>query len=141
MANANAGAIHALGYPLTSRYGIPHGLANALMAAAALEHTWPGRPERCAELARLLEDGPEDLAGCVRRLLEKLGVNSGLAARRACAKKTCRSWRKRPLTSVRCWKTLLSRSARATFSRSTGQRGRKDSVPCPRFLRTPHPTL
>jgi alcohol dehydrogenase class IV len=81
MANANAGAIHALGYPLTGRYGIPHGLANALVAAATLERIAPGRPERCAELARLLEDGSEDLAGCVRRLLEKLGVNGGLAAR------------------------------------------------------------
>jgi len=82
MANANAGAIHALGYPLTGRYGIPHGLANALMAAAALKRIAPGRPERCAELAGLLEDGnPEELAGCVRRLLEKLGVDGGLAAR------------------------------------------------------------
>lgn len=54
MANANAGAIHALGYPLTAHYGIPHGLANALVAAAALERIEPGRPERCAELAALL---------------------------------------------------------------------------------------
>jgi len=82
MANANAGAIHALGYPLTSRYGIPHGLANALMAAAALERIAAGSPERSAELAGLLEDGnPENLAGCVRRFLEKVGVNGGLAAR------------------------------------------------------------
>lgn len=87
MANTNAGAIHALGYPLTGRYGIPHGLANALVAAATLERTWPGRPERCAELARLLEDGgagttgPEDLAGCVRRLLETLGMDGRLSVR------------------------------------------------------------
>jgi alcohol dehydrogenase class IV len=58
-------------------------LANALVVAAAtLKRIAPGRPERCAELAGLLEDGnPEDLAGCVRRLLEKLGVGGGLAAR------------------------------------------------------------
>ena len=83
MANANAGAIHALGYPLTGRYGIPHGLANALVAASTLERIWPGSPERCAELARLLEaggnPGPEQLAGCVRRFLEALGVTGGLA--------------------------------------------------------------
>ncbi len=84
MANANAGAIHALGYPLTSRYGIPHGLANALVAASTLERIWPGSPERCAELARLLGDGeygpgPARLAGCVRRLLASLGVDGGLS--------------------------------------------------------------
>lgn len=77
MANANAGAIHALGYPLTGRYGIPHGLANALMAAPALERVGPGRPERAAELARLL--GNQELAGGVRRILETLGVDGGLA--------------------------------------------------------------
>jgi alcohol dehydrogenase class IV len=84
MANANAGAIHALGYPLTGRYGIPHGLANALVAASTLERIWPGRPERCAELVRLLDDGgaesgPAQLAGCVRRLLVALGVCGGLS--------------------------------------------------------------
>jgi alcohol dehydrogenase len=85
MANANAGAIHALGYPLTGRFGIPHGLANALVAASTLERIWPGRPERCAELARWLGDPggeadprPEALAGGVRRLLGALGVDGGL---------------------------------------------------------------
>jgi alcohol dehydrogenase class IV len=86
MANANAGAIHALGYPLTGRYGIPHGLANALVAAPTLERVWPGRPERCAELALLLGDGeaapgPAQLAGGVRRLLAALGVGGGISSR------------------------------------------------------------
>src|SRR6185436_10889517 len=84
MANANAGAIHALGYPLTGRYGIPHGLANALMAAATLERVAPGRPERAAELARLLSDGgaepgASDLAERVRRLLAACAVEARLA--------------------------------------------------------------
>lgn len=84
MANANAGAIHALGYPLTGRYGIPHGLANALVAASTLERVWTGRPERSAELARLLDEGaadpgPDRLAGCVRRLIASRDVDGGLA--------------------------------------------------------------
>jgi alcohol dehydrogenase len=64
MANANAGVIHALGYPLTLRYAVPHGIANALMATAALERTWPARPDRYAELAALLagEATPGDRA-------------------------------------------------------------------------------
>jgi len=83
MANANAGAIHALGYPLTGRYGIPHGLANALVAASALERIWPGSPERSAELARLLgageEPDPARLAEHVRRFLAAVGMEGGLA--------------------------------------------------------------
>lgn len=47
MANASAGAAHALGYPLTERYGVPHGLANALMV-----------PEVVARYAREAEAGP-----------------------------------------------------------------------------------
>jgi alcohol dehydrogenase len=83
MANANAGAIHALGYPLTGRYGIPHGLANALVAASALERIWRGSPERSAELAGLLgagaDPGPARLAENVRRFLGAVGVDGGLA--------------------------------------------------------------
>jgi alcohol dehydrogenase len=86
MANANAGAIHALGYPLTARYGIPHGLANALMAAPALERIAPGNPERAKELASLLDaggldPGPATLAESVRRFLAALGVDPRLSAR------------------------------------------------------------
>jgi alcohol dehydrogenase len=82
MANANAGAIHALGYPLTSRYGIPHGLANALMAAATLARTWTAAPERSADLARALggETGA-DLAPRVRAFLAGIGIADTLPGR------------------------------------------------------------
>jgi len=74
MANAGAGIIHALGYPLSSGFGMPHGLANALVAAAALERSWHGRPERYAELARMLGgDEAADLAARVRQLLADAG--------------------------------------------------------------------
>jgi alcohol dehydrogenase class IV len=80
MANASAGAIHALGYPLSGRYGIPHGLANAMMAVATLQRTWRGRPERCGELARLLGGGEAaDLPERVRQLLAAAGVEDSLA--------------------------------------------------------------
>src|SRR6185436_18819783 len=79
MANANAGAIHALGYPLTSRYGIPHGLANALMAASTLEWVAPGRPDRAAELALLLggEADAAELPGRVRCTPHRPGWPAG----------------------------------------------------------------
>jgi alcohol dehydrogenase class IV len=53
MAEANAGVIHALGYPLTSEYGIAHGRANALVAGAALRALASAAPRRCGELAAL----------------------------------------------------------------------------------------
>ena len=49
------------------------------MAAPALERIGTGNPGRCAELARLLGDGEDTLAGRVRHLLETLGVDRGLA--------------------------------------------------------------
>lgn len=80
MANANAGAIHALGYPLSGRYGVPHGLANALMAVPTLERTWHGQPERSRELARLLGGGEAaDLPERLRHLIAAVGVEDSLA--------------------------------------------------------------
>lgn len=99
MANAGAGAIHALGYPLTDRHGVPHGLANALVAARTLERTWRGRPERAAELAAMLPGAPTsaggtggvpaphadamavELSGRLRAFLDGLGVSGSLADR------------------------------------------------------------
>lgn len=84
MANANAGAVHALGYPLTGRYGIPHGLANGLMAAGTLARTYPGAAERYDELAGLFADGAgppgTPLAERMRRFLAAVGVEDTLAA-------------------------------------------------------------
>ncbi len=62
MANTNAGAMHALGYPLTSDFDIPHGLANALMGPPVLRRVAAALPAKAAELARLLgvADGASD---------------------------------------------------------------------------------
>lgn len=79
MANANAGAIHALGYPLTGGYGVPHGLANALMSVAVLDRTAAVSPERYAELVRLLGDAGDGLAAGLRRLLAVLGIADTLS--------------------------------------------------------------
>jgi alcohol dehydrogenase class IV len=87
MANSNAGAVHALGYPLTSRYGIPHGLANALVAPAALARVSSAAPERSADLARALggETGA-DLAPRVRAFLTEIGLADTLESRGVAAR-------------------------------------------------------
>lgn len=88
MANSNAGVVHALGYPLTTEYGIPHGLANALVAPAALDLTWRGAPERHGRLARSFghkasgssAERAQALSGLVRAFLRQVGVAPGLRA-------------------------------------------------------------
>ncbi len=82
MANASAGAIHALGYPLNLHFGVPHGLANAIMAPSLLTVTCQARPERCAELAGLFIGRPAraaELPSLVASFFAGLGLSEGLA--------------------------------------------------------------
>ncbi|MDI5982331.1 iron-containing alcohol dehydrogenase family protein [Amycolatopsis magusensis] len=78
MANTNAGVVHALGYPLTSEYRIPHGRANALVAPAALRALADVVPDRYAELGHLL-GGTADLAKAFAALRDRAGVSASLA--------------------------------------------------------------
>jgi alcohol dehydrogenase len=50
----NTAAVHALAYPLGSRFHIPHGLANAVLLAPVMEYNLSAAPERYAEVARAL---------------------------------------------------------------------------------------
>lgn len=79
MAGANAGLVHALGYPLTTHHGIPHGLANALVAPAVLADSHPFHARRATELAESL--GTPDLAEAVRGLLDGADIRLGLRSR------------------------------------------------------------
>ncbi|WP_131742236.1 iron-containing alcohol dehydrogenase [Actinomadura roseirufa] len=85
MAETDTGPIHALGYPLTSEFGIPHGRAGALVAGSALRALTPAAPDRCLDLLDLwaAPGGPAEpagLAGSVERLIEGLGIRRSLAA-------------------------------------------------------------
>jgi alcohol dehydrogenase class IV len=75
MAEANAGVIHAMGYPLTSEFGIPHGRANSLVAGAALRVVAKTAPQRCAQLSEVWTGASGlDLAGDFDELLDRLEV-------------------------------------------------------------------
>jgi alcohol dehydrogenase class IV len=81
VANTNAGVVHALGYPLTSEYRVPHGRANALMAPTALRAVAPAAPDRYAELGRLLVPAAPapDAGAAFAELRSRLGVTASLA--------------------------------------------------------------
>ncbi len=54
-ANAPVAAVHALAYPLGGRFGVPHGLSNALMLEQVLEHNMAAAAPLYAELGPILD--------------------------------------------------------------------------------------
>lgn len=50
----NTNAVHALAYPVTGRYLVPHGVANAMLLAEVMEFNLTAAPERFAEIALAL---------------------------------------------------------------------------------------
>lgn len=84
----NTAAVHALSYPLGSRFRLPHGLSNALLLPYVLRFNIPADPERHAIVARALgvsETGDPSsiaLSGVhrIHELIERCGLPAGLSA-------------------------------------------------------------
>ncbi len=84
----NTAAVHALAYPLGSEYGLPHGLANALLLCPVWEFNASAAPRRHAEVARALGVAPglsdeESIAQgtvALRALCAEVGIPSSLRA-------------------------------------------------------------
>lgn len=64
--------VHGLGYYLTERHGIPHGLANALFLPQLIKHSAEKIPHRVISLCRGLGISSSDAAECSRILLGAL---------------------------------------------------------------------
>lgn len=83
----NTTAIHALSYPLGSKYHTPHGLSNALLLAPVMEFNLPMAVDRYAKVAELMgvgeSLGAEDRAragiDAVRQLLASCGIPSSIS--------------------------------------------------------------
>ncbi|MFH1090742.1 MAG: iron-containing alcohol dehydrogenase, partial [Pseudomonadota bacterium] len=87
LANAGVTAVHALSYPLGAVYGIPHGLANAMLLPQVMSFNAMGNPEKFADIAELMG---QDLSGLTAReaaqaasfavmdLMEDIGLPEGL---------------------------------------------------------------
>lgn len=85
MSSANAGIVHALGYPLSSEHGITHARANAAVAPAALGWLRAAGVRRQDQLLRCwgLPSGRESapsLGAALEELCHELGASTGLEA-------------------------------------------------------------
>jgi maleylacetate reductase len=76
--NATMGVHHGLTQLLGGRTGMPHGLANALLLSHALRFNAETVPDEVALLGEALGD-PDDPAGAVDRLRERVGLPGNLA--------------------------------------------------------------
>lgn len=69
----NTTAGHALSYPLGTRYGIPHGIANAVIFPHTLAFNAPAQEDKTAEIADVMGFG-DDLLESAYRYCADLGV-------------------------------------------------------------------
>jgi len=81
------GACHSLAHPLSTEFGLHHGLANAICLPAVLDYNRVVIPERIAEIARQLGvRGTDDntlsfeCAGAVRALRKEIGLPGDLGS-------------------------------------------------------------
>ncbi|WEX11277.1 iron-containing alcohol dehydrogenase [Chelativorans sp. AA-79] len=70
----NTTAGHALSYPLGTRYGIAHGLANAVIFPHALAFNAPAQPEKTAIIAELMGFDGNRLFDSAYRYCAELGI-------------------------------------------------------------------
>jgi alcohol dehydrogenase class IV len=80
----NTTAGHALAYPLGTRWGIPHGIANALIFPHVLAFDAPAAPERTRLIAEALQltavDGGPRLFSAAYDFCTNLGIDMRLSA-------------------------------------------------------------
>lgn len=61
LATAGVGLVHAMAYPMGGMFGIPHGLANAVLLPYVVEYNLIGDMEKFAVLAEILGQNTDDL--------------------------------------------------------------------------------
>lgn len=83
--NASVALVHGLARPLGAHFGVPHGLANAVLLAPVCRFTAPAAPERFRDVAAALgvvpagaapEEGAPAASGAVSQLCADLDVPS-----------------------------------------------------------------
>jgi alcohol dehydrogenase len=88
LATAGVGLVHAMAYPLGGMFGVPHGLANAVLLPYVMEYNILGAPEKFAQIAEIMGQNVEELSlreaamGAVEaviRLNEDVGIPASLS--------------------------------------------------------------
>ena len=85
LATAGVGLVHAMAYPMGGMFGIPHGLANAVLLPYVVQFNLPGNFEKFAVLAEVLGRNTEGLslreaAQCCVDALFDLNADIGIPA-------------------------------------------------------------
>ncbi|MBU0728609.1 MAG: iron-containing alcohol dehydrogenase [Proteobacteria bacterium] len=62
LATAGVGLVHAMAYPLGGMFGIPHGLANAVLLPYVVAYNIIGNPEKFAIIAEVMGEDTEGLS-------------------------------------------------------------------------------
>ncbi|MCW5211609.1 molybdopterin-guanine dinucleotide biosynthesis protein B [Desulfobulbus sp. TB] len=62
LATAGVGLVHAMAYPMGGMFGVPHGLANAVLLPYVVQYNLPGNYEKFALLAEVLGQHTEGLS-------------------------------------------------------------------------------
>jgi alcohol dehydrogenase len=83
LATAGVGLVHAMAYPLGGMFGIPHGLANAVLLPYVVDYNILGAPEKYAVVAELMECdgeglGAREAARCVVDAIYQLNMDVGI---------------------------------------------------------------
>ena len=82
--NASVALVHGMSRPLGAIFGIPHGIANAMLLPTVLRYTLPGAEDRLATLASVVGASDASAPGeraiefvdAVERLTRNLGIQS-----------------------------------------------------------------
>jgi len=89
LATAGVGLVHAMSYPLGGMFGIPHGLANAVLLPYVMAYNLIGCPEKYAVVAEVMGESVADMSvkeaaeasvNAVYELNNTVGIPGSLAA-------------------------------------------------------------
>jgi alcohol dehydrogenase class IV len=85
LATAGVGLVHAMAYPLGGMFGVPHGLANAVLLPYVLQYNLIGAPEKYAQVASVMGCDTKGLsskeaARCLVEAVFELTMEIGIPA-------------------------------------------------------------
>jgi len=73
--NSGLGAVHGLAHPIGARFGVPHGLACAILLPHVIGFNLISRPEKFTQMAKKIGvKRVEDLPNAIKRFLERIGL-------------------------------------------------------------------